>query len=95
MPKFEIQHYTLCDGWVNTWTDYDAEGNEKPCTFDSIGDAVDALDWFLEEEDQAYFNGYIEDRYTRDEFRVVEVVDPDAMIDYVKQINKDIREGRA
>ena len=73
MKKFEIQHYTLCDGWVNTWTDYDAEGNEKPCVFDSIDDAVLALDWFLAEEEDAYKKGYVEDVYEREEFRVMEV----------------------
>lgn len=71
--KFEIQHYTLCDGWINTWTVTNEDGTEEPETFDSYNDAWDSLIDFLQQEDQDYFNGYIESRYTADEFRIVEV----------------------
>lgn len=33
--KYEVLTYTLCDGWVNCWTDSDAEGNATPSLFDS------------------------------------------------------------
>ncbi len=71
--RYEIQTFTVCDGWVNTWTIIDDEGNESPEIFDHYQDAKDSLVEFLEEEDQSYFNGYIESRYTADEFRIVEV----------------------
>lgn len=73
MPKFEIQHFTLCDGWINTWTITNEQGKDVPEYFDSLEDARFELDTFLADEDEAYFNGYIESRYTRDEFRIVEV----------------------
>ena len=71
MPKFEIQHYTLCDGWINTWSDGETG---EPTVFDSFKDAQEELDQFLLDEEEAYFNGYIEDKYQRDEFKIVEVV---------------------
>jgi len=36
---YEIQTYTICDGWINAW-----KVNDKPEFFDSFGEAVDALD---------------------------------------------------
>ena len=65
---YEIQHYTLCNGWINTWT-----CDDKPEYFDTYAHAKDALQEFLEDEDEAFFNGWIEDRYSADEFRIVEV----------------------
>jgi hypothetical protein len=41
--KYEIQHWTLCDDWVNTWTTYDQDENEIPTIFDSYQDAQNAL----------------------------------------------------
>jgi hypothetical protein len=32
MDKYEVQTYTLCDGWINTWTDED----ENPIVFDNL-----------------------------------------------------------
>lgn len=71
--KYEIQHFTLCDGWVNTWTVINEDGSEEKELFDSYQDARDCLQDFLEQEDESYFNGYIESRYQSDEFRIVEV----------------------
>lgn len=68
MPKFEILQNTICDGWVNTWT---SDGETE--YFDSFEDAVEELDTFLADTDESYFNGYIEDRYQRSEFKIVEV----------------------
>ena len=40
MKKFEVQEHTICDGWVNTWHEYDDDNNEVPMTFDSFAEAV-------------------------------------------------------
>ncbi len=72
--SYEIQHYTLCDGWTNTWLIIHEDGTEEIERFDTYKDAKDALTEFLEEEDMAYFNGDIESRYTEDEFRIVELM---------------------
>lgn len=71
--RYEVQHYTLCDGWVNTWSDYDEDGNETPSTYDSFEDALNELDSFLDDEQEAFEEGNIESPYDRDEFRIVEV----------------------
>ena len=39
---YEIQTFTLCDGWVNTW-----HTNGKPTVFKSFGEALDELDEHL------------------------------------------------
>ena len=71
--RYEVQHYTLCDGWINTWSDYDEDGNETPSTYDSCEDALNELDSFLDDEQEAFEEGNIESPYDRDEFRIAEV----------------------
>ena len=71
--RYEVQHFTLCDGWVNTWSDYDEDGNETPSTYDSFEDALNELDSFLDDEQEAFEEGNIESPYDRDEFRIAEV----------------------
>lgn len=71
--RYEVQHYTLCDGWINTWSDYDEDGNETPSTYDSFEDALNELDSFLDDEQEAFEEGNIESPYDREEFRIVEI----------------------
>ena len=71
--KYEIQHYTLCDGWINTWINWDDQGNCQPETFDTFADACMALDEFLEDEAWELEQGNIESPYERDEFRIVKL----------------------
>ena len=68
MPKFEILQNTICDGWANTWTSCD-----EPELFDSFDDALEELDQFLSDTDEAYSCGYLDSRYNRNEFKIVEV----------------------
>ena len=72
--SYEIQHFTLCDGWVNTWTIIHEDGTEEVEKFETYQDAKDSLAEFLDDEAEAYFNGYIDSRYHEDEFRIVEVL---------------------
>ena len=37
--KFEIQHRTLCDGWVNTVWEYDDKASEHPVQFSTREEA--------------------------------------------------------
>jgi hypothetical protein len=71
--KYEIHHFTMCDGWTNTWTITNEDGTEEKEQFNSYQDALDCLRDFLEQEDESYFNGDIESRYQSDEFQIVEV----------------------
>ena len=70
---FEIQHYTICDGWINTWTICDDEVNERPERFQSYDEALIALNEYLEDMKFEYKAGNIEDLYTEDQFRIKEV----------------------
>lgn len=67
MNKFEIQTQFIY-GWENVW---ECEG--KPEYFNSYQEAQSALDDFFEDVDADYFNGYIEDKYDRSDYRIVEV----------------------
>jgi len=66
--KYEVQHFTLCDGWINTWT-----VDDKPEIFDTYEDAESSLDSFLAEEKRAYKRKEIDNMYEADEFRIMEV----------------------
>lgn len=65
--KYEIQTQFIY-GWENVW-----ESDGKLEYFNSFEEALSVLDEFLEEMDQAYFNGEIEDPYDRNDYRIVKV----------------------
>lgn len=71
MPKiehWEIQENTICDGWVNTWTDCETG---KPLTFRSCIQAEQELREFLTDTQEAANMGDLVTEYSRDEFRIV------------------------
>jgi hypothetical protein len=68
MSKFEVQEYTLCDGWVNTWSD-----DEGATTFNSEEEAQAELDWFLHDILQEVEAANMADVSDKDPFRFLEV----------------------
>ena len=66
--KYVVEHQTLCDGWINTWS---VDG--EPEVFDTYQDAENALDSFLSEEKKAFKRGEIDNMYEADEFRITEI----------------------
>ena len=67
--RYEVQHYTLLDGWINTWSYAEADGVMQPETFATADEAKSALDEYfqdLEEEVAAGQSG----PYSQDEFRI-------------------------
>lgn len=78
---WEVQHYTMCDGWVNTWTETtdSPEGIiEQPCVFDTEEEAQTALREFQQEVEQDIETGMREPDEGFDflnDFRIVEVRD--------------------
>jgi hypothetical protein len=66
--KYVVEHQTLCDGWINTWT-----VDDEPEVFDTYKDAENALDWFLKEEKKAFKRGEIDSMYEADEFRITKL----------------------
>jgi hypothetical protein len=66
--KYVVEHQTLCDGWINTWS-----VDDEPEVFNSYEEAERALDWFLKEEKKAFKRGEIDNMYEADEFRITEI----------------------
>ena len=74
--KWEVQQYTLCDGWTNTWFTVDERtGQEKPLIFETEQDAQREIYEFLGDiEDGIKTGDRGEDEgYGQDEFLIVEV----------------------
>lgn len=70
---FEIQHFTICDGWVNTWTVHRKDGTSEPECFTSKIEAQAALDEFLAEIAEEIDLGIRdpEQGYDAQDFRIV------------------------
>lgn len=66
---YEVQHFTLCDGWINVWSDIDEEGNETPSVYATEQDAKKALDEYLFDTFMAYMEGDLSD-FDHTQFRV-------------------------
>jgi len=66
--QYIIETYTLCDGWINTWSDDDG-----PTVFNRKQDAEAELAYFLQDEKQEYKNGNIAGLSDPDDFRIMEV----------------------
>lgn len=73
MSKYEVQEYTICDGWVNTWHEWDDDDEEIPMTFDSVKEAIEELDNHLYDMQKAYNMGDISSPDDRANFRIVEI----------------------
>lgn len=71
--KYEVQHYTLCDGWTNTWKISDENGIEQPEVFDNEEEAQAELDAFFQEIENEIQDGErgADNGYDREDFRVV------------------------
>ena len=74
---FEVQHYTFVDGWINTSTTEDADGNEIPLVFDTHAEAQAEIDEYMGVIDDQIKSGEREadHGYDVDEFRVVEILE--------------------
>ena len=71
MPRFAVETYTLCDGWVNSWT-CEQDGNEIPWTFESREAAQEELNCLFEEQRQAIARGEITLSYSTSDFLITE-----------------------
>jgi hypothetical protein len=74
---WEVQHHTICQGWINTWSE-EVDGVSRPLIYPSQAEAQFELQEFLREiaEEIAYGERDPENGYDAEEFRVVEVADP-------------------
>jgi hypothetical protein len=89
--KYEIQHSTFVDGWVNTSTTEDADGNEIPLVFDSRAEAQEEIDSDLAHIADQIASGEREadHGYDPDEFRVREVAPVSDLDNIMSRTNFD------
>lgn len=67
--KYAVQLNTICDGWINVWTDNDQE----PVLFDTHQEAEQELRDYLDSAQAAFENGDIDTPYPFEDYRIVEV----------------------
>lgn len=70
---YEIQEFTLFDGWLNTWTSVDDNGEAYKTRFDTRSDAELELKSFINDMTRAVADGYMEDVPSIDSYKIVEV----------------------
>ena len=77
--RYEVQTWTLCDGWINTWSVTEEVGDivvtNVPETFATRKEAQQALDEFLSDLQSEIDAGQrsADEGYDADDFRVSEV----------------------
>ena len=67
--RYQVEHFTLCDGWINCWTD----ANGDPITYDSLESAQSELKDYLEDTIEAALAGDLAEPYSAEDFRIVVV----------------------
>ncbi len=72
-PSYEVQTYTICEGWVNTWTIIEGDNDPVPHHFATRQEAQAELDELLNDIQQEISCGdRAPDRgYDAEEFRIV------------------------
>ncbi len=79
--RYEVQTFTLCNGWTNTWSVTEKTGDdiftETPEIFATHAEAQAALDEFLAEIQDEIASGQRapDEGYDPEEFRIVPVTD--------------------
>jgi hypothetical protein len=67
LMTYQIETYTLCQGWINIWTDDDV-----PVIFDTYAAASADLAEYLAELAHAVKVGHLDD-YNPEDYRIVEL----------------------
>ena len=71
--KYEVQEYTLCDGWINNWSFEDDSGKSNKTYFDTREAANNELINFIDDCLEEVRNGNMPDAPEYNDFRIVEV----------------------
>ena len=69
--KYEVQTYTVCDGWVNCWTTIHENDNETPAIYATREEAEAAITDHLADVAYAVKAGEMAEEYHRDDYRIV------------------------
>ena len=71
---YEVQHWTVFQGWINCWTDIDENDNDVPSVFETEEEARAALNDFYDEYKDAIKRGFIPDLpIDPDDYRIVKI----------------------
>lgn len=72
---WEVQHLTLCEGWINCWTVEEEGADAVPQTFPTLKDAEEELAYFLREIAEEIERGerHPDNGYDPEEYRIEEV----------------------
>jgi len=68
--RYQIETFTICDGWGNSWRD----DTDAPVTFASYDQALKELNEIFSELSEEVQNGFIE-QYNMSDFRIAEVLE--------------------
>lgn len=77
--RYEVQTWTLCDGWINTWSIIEEAGDniftDIPETFPTREEAQQALNEFLFDIQSEIDTGQrsADEGYDAEDFRIVQV----------------------
>ena len=77
--RYEVQTWTLCDGWINTWSIIEEAGDniftDNPETFPTREEAQQALNEFLFDIQSEIDTGQrsADEGYDAEDFRIVQV----------------------
>lgn len=65
---YQIETFTLCNGWTNTWHE-----DDKTLVFKTEYAAIGELNDFLKDAEDAYLNGDLDSPYNACEYRVTKI----------------------
>lgn len=74
--RYEIQTFTLCDGWINTWFIIEDDNTQTPETFATETEAQHALDEFIDEIQEEIDAGQRAqyEGYSPEDFRIMPIL---------------------
>ncbi len=78
MTHYEIQHDTICQGWVNCWS-----VDDQPETFATYKAAKDALKEFFQERQESFEAGDIVEPEDPEQWRIAEIWDWESRLDEI------------
>lgn len=68
-----VQEETVCDGWINNWSEASDPDEMQPQTFDSYAAAEEELTEFLQEIKEAHERGDMAHHYNRENYRIIPI----------------------
>jgi len=73
---YEVQTYTICQGWINCWS-IDGNGVSKPQIFETRADAQAEIDAFMADIQAQIDSGEraLDEGYDLEDYRIVEIAD--------------------